>query len=265
MSPLQFRLLAALEGRNWWYVATHRLIGCILRSYASPPLSILDVGCGTGGLLRHLAGVGTLWGVDPHPAAIDFARRRNRPERAAHFLVMDAEGLEDGVRQPLDCITCIDVLYHEDVTDWRRTLGVFSRKLRAGGLLVLQVPAFECLRGAHDRAVKGARRFHRETLLAALKENDFELLLCSHRFSWLFPGLLLKRTWERWMGADNTSTNDFSACSAMPRGWLRRCNAALLHLALKENALILSGKSFAVGSSLFAVARKRGPDGSVPV
>jgi SAM-dependent methyltransferase len=259
MNPFQFRLLAALEGRNWWYVSTHRLIGCILRQYMCQPLSLLDVGCGTGGLLRHLSALGALQGIDPDPAAIQVARRRNRLRNKAEFFVMDAEGLERGIRHTLDCITCVDVLYHQSVMDWRRALGIFSGKLRAGGLLVLQVPAFECLRGAHDHAVQGARRFHRETLVAALNESGFEVLLCSHRFAWLFPGLLAKRTWDRWMGLKNPATNDLNTCAALPRSWLRLGNATLLNLALTENELLLSGMSFALGSSLFAVARKRGP------
>ncbi len=258
VNAFQFRLLAALERRHWWYTSTHDLVANTLRVYSTSALRVLDVGCGTGGLARRLSTVHHLTAIDAEPAAIQFAQRRNRGNTRVQFHHMDVDRLEEAGGPETDCITCIDVLYHRNILDWRRAIETFASKLRTGGLLLLQVPAFDCLKGKHDQAVDGARRFQRKEVLGALSQTGFDILLCSHRFSWLFPGLLVQRTWERWTGDEDPSANDLRSFSHFPRKWQRLCNSALLRIALLENECILAGSTFAWGSSLFLAAHKRG-------
>jgi hypothetical protein len=206
--------------------------------------------------MRKLSTMGTVSGIDPNPLAIRLAQKY-LPKHSAHLLLVGGiHTLPELALPAVDCITCIDVLYHRTVRSWRRALQIMAHRLTPEGLLVLQVPAFACLKGSHDLAVDGVRRFHRAPVVRALEKNGFSILLCSYRFSWLFPGLLVVRSWERWRATQKARANDLSSMDFLP-AWIRdSTHATMLRLAQLENEFILSGTSFPMGSSLFVVARK---------
>ena len=52
-----------------------------------------------------------------------------------------------------DVVTCFDVLYHKAVTDDGQALTELARVLVPGGWLLVRVPAYDRLRGPHDRQV----------------------------------------------------------------------------------------------------------------
>ncbi|MFM1851995.1 MAG: hypothetical protein RIS54_1679 [Verrucomicrobiota bacterium] len=84
MEADEYRKMAAVEDRMWYYAALHaRMIGALRAGAASGPL--LDAGCGTGGLLRRLAE--TPWGldaigVDLSPLACALSRERTTAREA---------------------------------------------------------------------------------------------------------------------------------------------------------------------------------------
>ena len=69
--------------------------------------SVLDVGCGTGDLFRHLKGVEYL-GVDQSPDMLERARARN-PK--AKFIQRNLYQMEDLPK--FDTVTCLAVLHHQ--------------------------------------------------------------------------------------------------------------------------------------------------------
>ena len=79
MEPAEYDLMDAAEQRMWWYRALHaRVIGA-LRRRPGPAGTVLDAGCGTGGLLARMASLGRpLAGLDFNPAAA----RARRPSPA---------------------------------------------------------------------------------------------------------------------------------------------------------------------------------------
>jgi len=62
-----------------------RTVALVLANAAAPTMRVLDVGCGTGYLLRRLAGrcpeAAALAGVDPAPAMIEVAEAMSCDER----------------------------------------------------------------------------------------------------------------------------------------------------------------------------------------
>lgn len=257
MNATQFRLMAALERSHWWYLSTHRLIKDLLSTLHPRPRNILDVGCGTGGLAASLSDFCPVTAMDPDPLAIRLARRRIK-QGTVHFVTGGISSVPQMQPGSWDCITCVDVLYHRRVRSWRSALRVFVRALRPGGVLILQVPAFECLRGAHDDAVHGVRRFRRRPLLAALRRIGFAVELCTCRFAPTFPLVLASRLKERILGAAFRPDGDLRAFDFLPVWLGSSLNAVLLQVALMENEVVLSGGSFRFGSSLFVVARAAG-------
>src|SRR5437879_1087512 len=75
MERREYELMHAVEERMWWYRGLHaNLISALAAAGGAP---ILDAGCGTGGLLRRLAGKPT-YGLDIEPLAAQLAAEKSR-------------------------------------------------------------------------------------------------------------------------------------------------------------------------------------------
>ncbi|MFI1354902.1 class I SAM-dependent methyltransferase [Streptomyces sp. NPDC020898] len=98
---------------------------------------VLDVGCGSGDLVRLLAGRSTssVLGVDSDPVIVDQARELTFPTLPITFTAADAmTGLSDGPDSSYDVITCVAVVHHLPYVD---ALALFRRQLAPGGTLVV--------------------------------------------------------------------------------------------------------------------------------
>ncbi|WP_405536425.1 class I SAM-dependent methyltransferase [Streptomyces sp. NBC_00075] len=94
----------------------------------------LDVGCGSGDLVRLLAARSTssVLGVDSDAAIIDRARELTSPAAPVTFAAVDAmTGLPEG---PYEVITCVAAVHHLPYVD---ALALFRRRLAPGGTLVV--------------------------------------------------------------------------------------------------------------------------------
>lgn len=235
----------ALEASYWWYRALHRLVLGNLRENGGKSLRVLDAGCGTGRLLELLKKDGhRVVGVDTSAEAIGFCRKKG---------IAEARRADLNTFRPMgtfDAVTCMDVLYHARIRSEKKILKTFWRALRPGGRLILQVPAFPCLRGSHDEEVEGARRYLKGPLRAALAEAGFETVKISYRIGFLFFSVWVRRSFER-MGFLKTGTSDLEALPAF-------IDTPLRWFANAENFFVRMGISFPFGVSLFAVARKPG-------
>ncbi len=92
-------------------------------------LSVLDIGCGAGGLRAPLERAGAVWcGVDPFPTnqhdQIDIAPAQAMPYDDARF----------------DAAICVNALHHVPVPAMPDALGEIARVLRPGGRLVVIEP-----------------------------------------------------------------------------------------------------------------------------
>lgn len=105
---------------------------------------ILELGCGTGWLCRHLAalGVAEVWGVDFSVAQIELAKEQSKYKSysaALHFECVDvASELElDGL---FDCVVVHAVLHHLDREQITQTLTSVIRLLKPNGKFILLEP-----------------------------------------------------------------------------------------------------------------------------
>jgi SAM-dependent methyltransferase len=251
MEPAEYAAMAAAEDTHWWYVGLHDLafrLACEERRRAGRPLDILDAGCGTGRLCQILQSLGNVAGCDFHPLAVDATARRGiRPVQQCNLVTDD---LGDAV---FDFVTCHDVLVHRAVTDEVAMLRNLHRALRPGGRLLLQVAAFNCLRGAHDDAVHGERRYRRPRLSALLREAGFQVEFITYRLLPFFPPILAWRRLTRRRAPRDSAgriRSDVAHCfPAIVNGLL----AAVVRI---ENRLLVAGLPLPLGTSAFAVARK---------
>ena len=257
MNATQTILMSRLERSHWWYVATHELVEACVRKFVGEGKSIFDAGCGTGGLLRTLSTVGAVRGCDASPLCVRLARKKATPKYRANVYEHRVEGIHHFETNTFECITCIDVLYHRGVPNWRVALKDLMQILRPGGHLILQVPAFSMLHGSHDVAVQGERRFNRAEIELALQEFGFQIRLSTYRFSHLFPAVLARRLVSRIGTPAGDCRSDFESILEGPAlGSLRDfAERMALFFARLENCMVLRGLCAPLGSSLFLVAR----------
>lgn len=241
MRPSEYATMYRVEETHWWYSALHRLVFQALETELPDwrDKQILDVGCGTGAILKRLGNPERNVGIDLAPEAISFCRQRGLENvrqgdiRALPF--QDAS---------FDAVICSSVLYHEWVAEVAGAVREMHRVLRPNGVLVINVPAFRFLHSAHDDAVMTARRFRKAEVSRLLSQNGFEIRRLTYWTTFLFPLAIVARTLGgSKMGRDFESTNS----------WSQRLLAQIMNV---ERAF-LRHISLPFGVALLAVARKR--------
>lgn len=252
MEAIEYRTMLAAEDAHWWYMGLHDLVVQTVQRETfrqGRDLDILDAGCGTGRLCKLMEPFGTVTGCDLHPLALEAASKRG-VMRLRHIDLM----VDDLGCNTYDLITCVDVLYHRAVSDEHAVLQNLRRALRTGGLLILHVPAFECLRGAHDVAVHTRRRYRRAEVADLLRCAGFAVERVAYRLPLLFLPLMIWRCLSR-VHAKRTLSNGVpvsDSIAAVP-AWMNRLLAACVKA---ENRCVCVGIRFPVGTSVFALARK---------
>lgn len=193
----QFQAHAALEEFHWWFLGRRSVIRELLHTILPPSqkVSLIDVGCGTGGLTAFLSKEYTCIGIDPSHDGITFARSRFPSYTFIHGYapkdITDAFWKADG-------ILLIEVLEHvkEDVTFVHELI----KEMKPGAILLMMAPADMALWGPHDIAFEHERRYDEERLRATWRGQPVDELLVSFCNSRLYPLVKLLRVLSRWKG-----------------------------------------------------------------
>jgi SAM-dependent methyltransferase len=239
----EYERLAASEERMWWFRGLHdNLVAALAGAAAAPVRTVLDAGCGTGGLLLRLAQArpeATLVGLDIDAGAATVARGKSGRAvcvgSVARLPFADAS---------FDAILSADVLCHRGV-DEPAALAGFRRCLKPGGALLLNLPAYAWLYSAHDTAVDNARRYGRVQLHDMLAAAGFTGIRSFYWNSVLFPLMVLRR--KLWRGG--RARSDVALLPAV----VERAFAAVIAL---ESRLRQAGAGPPFGGSILAIAVK---------
>ena len=195
--------LAEVEDRMWYFRALHGHIErALTEALGVSSASVLDAGCGTGGLIRRLAPKRARWrwtGIDVSDLACQLARERVSPGNVdlARPAVPETQIVHGSITSlpfeaaQFDAIVSADVLYHVDEDE--AALREFARVLRPGGVVVLNVPAYRWLWSYHDVAVDGRRRYTRAGVRRLLEEAGFAVERLTHWNTLLLPAIALRR------------------------------------------------------------------------
>ena len=246
MRAPEYDIMRAVEDRHWWYAVLRSQVLHALAGRLPPRGRLLDAGCGTGGMLEFLQGRI----CDLNVAGVDDAEEavRHCQERGLSTVQLGSVEALPHADAAFDAVLSLDVLYHSGVIE-KRALAEMDRVLLPGGLLVLNLPAFDGLRGTHDVAVSGARRYGASQVRALLENSNFTVEIIHYWNAWLFLPLLAWRQLSR-MRTEAAAAGE-SDLKLTPR-WM---NSLLAGMG-KLDAGLCRELRVPFGSSVFAVARK---------
>ena len=247
MNKNAYEEMFAVEDSHWWYVGLHDLVTVISNRLFPPEhIKILDVGCGTGGLLSILSRAGhEVEGLDFSDDALSFCHKRGLQN------VFKADINEWKPNQnAYNLITSFDVLSHEWITDEVKILKSLADGLKENGLIMLNYPAFPILRRRHDKVVMMRKRYTKKVLTQMLSKASLEPVIFSYRVPHAFIVLLMLRLFESFKTDQQESQSDIATIPS------EVFNNALTYAIKLENQAIARGLPIPFGSSLFVAARK---------
>lgn len=254
-----FATMAAHASEHWWYRSRWALMEQVLRDRVPAGATALDIGCGTGELLDVLTRCGAtlVAGTDLSEDALGHARHR---VGAGTIMASLAEAVPFATGCA-DVVVSLEVLEHLDEPAF--ALREYHRVLRPGGTLLVTVPAYQSLWGAHDVAAGHRRRYRLRELRAQVSEAGFDVEEARSYFSFLVPpAFLVRRTPLRRLvnnssvnnSNENNSSENHSSEDDASAG--RLVSAVFGTLAAAERALLARGLAMPFGLSMFVVARR---------
>ncbi|MDQ6626385.1 MAG: class I SAM-dependent methyltransferase [Verrucomicrobiota bacterium] len=245
MSPAEIETMRSVEDDLWWYRGLRaHVINSVAPTQAG--FKLLDAGCGSGGMLARLRKhfpSASLTGMDFVPRALELTRERNIGAELVQGRADDLPFADSS----FDVVLSLDVIVLHGIDD-RVAISEMHRVLRPGGKLIVNVAAFDFLRGSHDAATNMARRYTRSRLSRLLQESGFTIKTITYWNATLMPAVALVRWASRRKARQPDVRSDLEPVWAP-------LNSALGVLTRTE--LAVSRKfTLPFGSSLFAVASK---------
>jgi 2-polyprenyl-3-methyl-5-hydroxy-6-metoxy-1,4-benzoquinol methylase len=167
----EYDVMAKCEKELWWYQSLHKLtIKKISRYSRIQNPSILDAGCGTGGMLVRFqeSGYTELTGFDLSFDAVSYTQSKtgipvqqlNLNDVAQHY-----------GRNSFDIITSLDTLTLIEEGADESVVSQLLSLLKPGGVLIINVAAIKYFRGSHDVVLHMKRRYTKKSIRKIIKEK----------------------------------------------------------------------------------------------
>lgn len=246
MKKEAYRQHFELEDRFWWFLGRRKAIKNLLASFPNGEkrseanrLSILDAGCGTGGMFQLLETFGNVWGCDLSQEALHYCQKRGQ---TGHLIRGSVLSLPFPEKQ-FDIVVACDLISHRSIEDDAKALKELYRVCKKDGCLLLTDSAFDCLWSGHDRFFHGVRRYTVATLKPVIMERGFSIKRISYMNMILFPLMYLWRKLRR-----HGNSSDLKPIPSP----LNQCLAWLF----MGEAQLLKYYNLPFGSSIICLAKK---------
>ncbi|MHC4941734.1 MAG: class I SAM-dependent methyltransferase [Planctomycetota bacterium] len=185
MDDLAYKQFLKLEKTHWWFIGRRNIFFTLLDHHLGEKndLRIMDVGCGFGGMLDGLSGLGHAMGME-----IDLDSAKACQERGFSGMCLGS-GYDMPVRTgSLDLITLFDAIEH--IEDDERVVRQCAEALKPGGHLMITVPAYQFLYADNDRIAHHLRRYSLPRLKRIVRSADLDVVKGTHYNILLFPLIL---------------------------------------------------------------------------
>lgn len=253
--PAFFSLLFEVEDRHFWFRTRNHIIRQLVQQITHDlPANyrVLEVGCGTGNVLRHLEQVcaaNSVMGMDLFWDGLHYAQKRV----ACPLIQGDMHNPPFGVK--FDLIGLFDVLEH--LPDDIQVLTDLHQMLAPGGKLLLTVPAHASLWSYFDEASHHCRRYQKSELQQKLNAVGYEIEYLSYYMMSIFPLVWLGRRVTALVSRQKEQeTKDVNDMAARELKITPGMNGLLTTWLMQESRLIASRKQLPIGTSLLAIAHR---------
>ena len=248
MDIKEYYRLARVEDDHWWYRSVHRLVTNEVnkgwtfggsRSNLKTP-TILDAGCGTGGLTEKLAKLGFTVGIDISDLALGL-----KPHLQAKYINGSINNLPFSDKS-FNLVTCVSVFYHRRVSDQKAAVEIF-RVLENGGRAIFIMPAFQWAFSGHDESVHAAKRYSMSEATVLFRDAGFTITETRYVFGMLFPEFVIKRFLDK-IGVTGNRVSDLQE---LP-GWLN----GVFELVCRFENWLSKWVRLPFGSSIYIVVER---------
>lgn len=229
--------------RSFWTSARSSLIVWALATYAPGAKRFLEIGCGTGGVLRRIESAFPAMQCIGAEALIDGLRAAQ--SRVSRTSVMQFDATQIPFADEFDAVGAFDVLEH--IPDDNSMLRAMAASIRPGGSLILTVPQHQWLFGPADVSAKHERRYDRFGLKAQVERAGLRVRCATSFVSLLFPAMASVRLVSKWRGGEYDSAEEFK---------IGPLNNVFTRVMAAERWTIRKGMRWPFGGSLLVVARK---------
>lgn len=252
--PGHYAPLFDAEERHFWFRARNTVLEALVRSEIarlSPGYRVLEVGCGTGYVLRMLDRVchrGVVVGMDLFAEGLRMSQRRSRAR------LVQGRVEQSPFRERFDLIGLFDTLEH--VEDDEAALGYLRNMMTPKGALLITVPAFQALWSDFDVESHHCRRYEPGALEQKLIAAGFDVEYQTPFMAALYPvaraGRFVADKLRSKRGNGHTKSAVKEQLTIVPG-----LNGALAFLLTQEAKLVSRRRHLPVGTSLLALARAR--------
>jgi SAM-dependent methyltransferase len=234
--------LDAVEDNLWWFRAMRLFISRVLPAEALNAQKILDLGCGTGGLLSTLRNqAGCPVGLDYSGLALSLAQRRGNRE------LIRASANEVPFTNAFDTVVSVDIL-EVGTVDPSKVIETTMNAIKPGGYALFVMAAHQWLLSEHDRAVNSVRRFNVAQMKALFHKPQLEIVRAGYFYLLLFPIMALRKLLNS-KGAGDVSS-DVSQVPAI-------INEPLFWICWLE-AQMTKFFDLPIGTSVYVLVKKHG-------
>lgn len=240
MESQEYKKMDAIENDHWWFVAKRRFLDIALEKYAKNKNSkILDLGCGTGAVIKFFKGKGyDICGVDANIDALNYCleKKLNVKKGTAENISFE--------NNRFDVVFALDLLEHLDHPEI--AVKEINRILKKDGILIATVPAHQSLWSYHDVHLHHKKRYGKKDFKELL-QKDFKV----ENISWIHSFILLPAILIR---LKNRRTGDKKTSDVKASGKIANLIMGIAYFF--ELAIFRLFNRLPWGLSLLAIARK---------
>ncbi|MEK6949895.1 MAG: class I SAM-dependent methyltransferase [Nanoarchaeota archaeon] len=245
MKSNEYSVMYELEESHWWFKGKRKIIfSQVDKHLKNKNPRILDIGCGTGIMMKNFEKYGKVFGLDIHFPALEFCSARD-----LHNLVQGDIGYLPFKSGSFNVVGIYDVLYHKAVKSDVNALREIYRILKKGGLLVITDSADMGLWSRHDIAAHARERYTVALFSKRLKSTGYGIRKITYFNTFLYPLVYAFRKVDNLINKNKPTKSNIEKTNAI-------INFILYSIFVLESFLI-KFLNMPFGVSIFVIAEKQ--------